>query len=422
MLAEFRVTNFKSFKDEQVLSLIATQDEINSDKVFFVGDYQILKVVSIYGSNASGKSNLIMAMDCMNDFVVNSAGYKHNEEIPVKPFLFNEQSKREPTKFEITFFIDGIRYQYGLAATIKEIHNEYLLAWPNGREQRWFERNLDQKEPYFGPSFRGPNKTIWGITNKNVLFLSNAAKNNHTQCQRIYDWFDNQFRKLPDVEVGVQLTEEHFYRIQNSRRSTELHNLTLDLLRKADFGICDFTIQKVDSNQYKFPDFINEKQKQKLLNELERHPLHQTSFSHCDGNLLPLDEESDGTRKFYSILGPLLESVAHGYTIYKDELESNLHSLLTRAIIDSISNLSFEETCAQLIFTTHDTTLLDPELLGRGQVWFTEKGKDGATRLYSLADYKDVRKDEAMQKRYLAGRYGAIPILERFNLSGTKEQ
>jgi AAA15 family ATPase/GTPase len=129
----------------------------------------------LVGPNASGKSNLTKAMACMKGIVQNSAGYKPSAEIPVTPFLFDKKTKKKPSTFEVTFFIDGIKYQYGFSATSKKICREWLLAWPVGREQTWFERDCNEPEPYIGPSLRGQNKSIWSKVKNNSLFLSKSS-------------------------------------------------------------------------------------------------------------------------------------------------------------------------------------------------------------------------------------------------------
>ena len=166
MLAEFRVSNYRSFKDEQVLSMIATSEESKGANSVKIGKYNILKSAVVYGANASGKSNLIKAMKCMADIVRYSTRYMPGQPLPVAPFAFDEETINKPSNFETTFFIDGIRYQYGFAATTKEITKEYLLSWPKGRAQTWFERDTINDEPYFGPSLKGDNKAIWKKVNE----------------------------------------------------------------------------------------------------------------------------------------------------------------------------------------------------------------------------------------------------------------
>jgi AAA15 family ATPase/GTPase len=424
MLADFRVTNYKSFKDEQVLSLIASTEEskgLNSTKI---GNHSILKTAVIYGANASGKSNLIKAMACMNKIVCDSAGYKPSDKIPVAPFLFDEITKNQPTVFEATFFIDFIRYQYGFSATKDKIHNEWLLAWPKGKPQTWFKRDINESEPYFGPSLKGQNKSTWDKVKENSLFLSVAAQWNHKHLSKVYEWFDDKFRELPDQKIATFVTDDLLFEATTSEAAGDVHEAAIKMLRQADFGIDDFEIERVKVDNIPFPENMPDEIKKEIHKQLTEHPRCRKKVFHSGRKYsLNLEDESDGTQRFYSFLGPLLESAAFGYTIFKDELELNLHPLLTREIISSIRDSAHANCSAQLIFTTHDTTLLDPELFGRDQVWFTEKDTQGATQLYSLADYKEtVRKDEAMQKRYLAGRYGAVPVLERFDLIGTKKQ
>ncbi len=424
MLAEFRVTNYKSFKDEQVLSLIASTEESRGSNSIKIGNHSILKTAVVYGPNASGKSNLIKAMSCMNKIVCDSAGYKPSDKLPVTPFLFDEETKDHPTAFEATFFIEAIRYQYGFSATKDKIHNEWLLAWPKGKPQTWFKRDINESEPYFGPSLKGQNKSTWDKVKENSLFLSVAAQWNHKQLSDVYDWFNDKLRELPEQPLACHVTDETLLESNNEKGALVYRDLAIAMLKEADFGIDDFEIERVKVENIQLPKNMPDEVKKKIYEQLAEHPPCRKKVFHSGRKYsLNLEEESDGTQRFYSLLGPLLESAAFGYTIFKDELELNLHPLLTREIINSIRDSEHDNCSAQLIFTTHDTTLLDPELFGRDQVWFTEKDKQGATQLYSLVDYKEtVRKDEAMQKRYLAGRYGAVPVLERFDLIGTKKQ
>ena len=416
MLAEFRVTNYKSFKDEQVLSLIASTEESKGPNSIKIGNHSILKTAVVYGANASGKSNLIKAMACMRDIIDNSAGYKPSDKLPVVPFLFDEETKDQPTTFEATFFIDSIRYQYGFSATRDKIHNEWLLTWPKGKPQTWFKRDINESEPYFGPSLKGKSKSIWYKVKDNSLFLSVAAQWNHKQLSKVYEWFNKKLRELPEQSEASLFTD---YLLVKATDSDGFHELALKMLKQADFGIDDFEIEHIIVDEPVFPE---DKLDEEML-EFSEKPLIRKKMFHCGRKYsLNLEEESDGTQKCYSLLAPLLLSVRFGHTVFKDELELNLHPLLTREIVGSFRGNEDGGCSAQLIFTTHDTTLLDPELFGRDQVWFTEKDKQGATQLYSLADYKEtVRKDEAMQKRYLSGRYGAVPVLERFDLVGTKK-
>jgi AAA15 family ATPase/GTPase len=202
-----------------------------------------------------------------------------------------------------------------------------------------------------------------------------------------------------------------------------LYKIVTELLKDADLGIHGVEVKKITADDIELPKELSDEDRKRFLQYLkEEQPLHVAMLHRTvkTGKTirLPLQEESDGTQRFFQLLGPWLETVALGFTVFIDELEVSLHPLLTRELIKFIQNPKINKSGAQLIFTTHDTTLLDPELLRRDQIWFTEKDKSGATNLYSMSDYKErrPRKGEAMQKGYLSGRYGAIPILEAFSL------
>lgn len=179
----------------------------------------------------------------------------------------------------------------------------------------------------------------------------------------------------------------------------------------------------VDIDKLNFPADMPRDIREKLVERLKEEPPLEVEMLHHNEKTgkevyLPLHDESDGTQRFFQLLGPWLETVIHGYTVFIDELESSLHPHLTRELVQFIQKSQVVSNAPQLIFATHDTTLMNPELFRRDQIWFTEKDKGGATQLYSMSDYKErkPRKGEAMQKGYLSGRYGAIPILEAFSL------
>ncbi|MBN1124646.1 MAG: AAA family ATPase [Sedimentisphaerales bacterium] len=420
MLLEFRVKNFRSFREEQTLSLVASNDKCLSENTFTQGSYSILKAAGIYGPNASGKSNLIKAFKTMQDIVIDSADYKPGQKLPVIPFLFDKASKEQTSDFEVIFFVDKVRYQYGFSATPQKIKEEWLYAFPNEASQTWFLRKSDRDKWKFGSYFKGEKKTLKEKTRENALFVSVGAQWNHEQLTAIYNWFKNCLRIVTADYIWPPVTEAMLSELENNDQSgNSIHSTITDILQKADFGITDYSVEKIDPPKILFPADIPVAIKEKILKqEREKRAVHFFHVNERDGVSvkLPMEEESDGTKRFFNLLGPWVEVFVEGYTIFFDELESHLHPLLTRELIKFIQNEKNTKG-AQLIFATHDTTLLDPELLRRDQIWFTEKSEEHATCLYSLAEYKTkARKGEAMQKRYLAGRYGAIPILEAFSI------
>lgn len=428
MLVEFRVKNFRSFRDEQVLSFVASNDTVLEGNCATESKLRLLKAVGIYGPNASGKSNLIKAIDIMRGIVLNSANYKPGKKLPVQPFLLDDESQAKPSFFEVTFFHEGIRYQYGFTATDERIHEEWLLAYPKGQPQRWYERNFNKLSTLwsFGPSLKGEKAKISDKTRDNALFLSVAAQWNNKQLTTVYEWFKDKLRtinysyELQPVTARMLLSSKDDEVVKKKMRSS-----ITTLMQSADLGICDIIVEKSerDTTQLKFPlDMPNEVKEQfmqKFKYELLVKMAHRNTKTgkKC---FLPLEEESKGTQCFFNLLGPWAQAISHGITIFIDELDASLHPLLVRELIEVIHNTEITKSGVQLIFATHDTTLLDPELFRRDQIWFTEKDKGGGTQLYSMSDYKErkPRKGEAMQKGYLSGRYGAIPIIKAFELNG----
>lgn len=430
MLVEFRVKNFRSFRNEQVLSLVANSDKTLNENCTAIGKLRLLKSVGIYGANASGKSNLIKAINTMQELVLDSADFKPGKNLPMKAFLLDVKSQKEPSSFEVTFFHNGIRYQYGFTATSKRFQEEWLTAYPKGVGQAWYGRSFNKKtgdyDWKYSSFLKGEKARLADKTRENALFLSVGAQWNNEQLTTVYEWFKDKLRVVPPRDNFRPVTAEMLLYVEKEKDARdELYEFIMDALRDADLGIRGVNVEKVKFNrrQIKFPDEVPPEIQEKVLKRLEKErPLKvETVHRNVDTGedvCLPLEDESDGTQRFFQLLGPWLETVSGGYTVFVDELETSLHPLLTRELVKFIQNPRNNTTGAQLIFATHDTTLLDPELFRRDQIWFTDKDKDSATNLYSTSDYKErrPRKGEAMQKGYLSGRYGAIPILESFGL------
>lgn len=430
MLVEFRIKNFRSFRNEQVLSLVANSDMTLNDNCFAVDKLRLLKSAGVYGPNASGKSNLIKAIDTMRDLVLKSSPSKPGGRLPVSPFLLCDKSKGEPSFFEVTFYHEGTRYQYGFTATSKRIQNEWLIAYPKGRAQSWYERLFDKKTNKtnwkFGSFLKGDKVALADRTREDSLFLSVGAQWNNEQLTAVYEWFEDKLRVAPPKEHFRPVTAEILLDLeQDEEAREELHQFVTQTLQKADLGICGVNIKelKFDPEKVKFPKDMPKEFRERMIKRFKREPRFKVELLHLDTSAekevpFPLEQESDGTKRFFQLLGPWLQTIANGITVFIDELEASLHPLLTRELVKFIQDPENNETGAQLIFVTHDTTLLDPELFRRDQIWFTEKDDSGSTNLYSMSDYKErrPRKGEAMQKGYLSGRYGAVPILEAFSL------
>jgi len=417
MLIEFSVTNYRSFLTPQSLTLTAnTSTELLEENTFAspVSNLpRLLRSAVVYGPNAAGKSNLIQAIAFMKGFVLSSAKQsQEGEEIDVKPFLFNLESSQKPSEFEVLFIQDGIRYQYGFAANSERVTGEWLFAYPEGRAQKWFERNYDPETHkdiwYFGSKFTGHRRVWQEATRSNALFLSTAIQLNNEQLKPVFNWFDKILVVLGEREsiAAVFSTGE----CEESEKKKKI----LKFMNAADLSITDISLEKKEFSMEDLPAEMPQSFKEEIAKDLKGKKLTRLLFMHPSSDngedvALDFDEESAGTRKLFELAGPWLDVLEKGLVIFVDELDTSLHPHLVRFLLNLIHNPEMNPRNAQLIFATHDTTILDQTLMRRDQVWFVEKDEENTTCLYPLSDYKP-RKGEALQKGYLYGRYGALPF------------
>ncbi len=415
MLIEFRGKNFRSLRDEQVLSLVASKDKTLLDTNTVVTGVNavpaLLRSAVVYGANASGKSNLIKAMQYMRAVVAESATViQPGQSFSVQPFRLDAESASQPTEFEATFLLDGVRYQYGFALTAQRIVSEHLLVYKAFKPQRWFDRYVDNetgKDVYeFGPGLKGP-KNVWeGATRSNSLFLSMAVQLNSEQLRPVFDWFTNKLVIFNEVsplapQFSVQM-------LQQAAKRREI----CDFLSAADISIADIEVvtRKVPGQSLHL-DMATGKT-ELSSKEIEENQLRFHHVTKQGNAVFDLSEESSGTRSLLFLTGPVFDILSKGLTLVIDELDTSLHTLLVRQLVRLFHQPDINTGGAQLIFATHDTSLLDaPDLLRRDQVWFVEKDRDQASSLVSLSEFSP-RKNEALERGYLMGRYGGIPFLE----------
>lgn len=426
MLIEFSVTNFRSIRTQQKLSMVASPDVAHLQRNVSPGqtkELRLLRSAVIYGANAVGKSNVLRAVETFRQMVQNSAtGFQEGQAIPVTPFLFAQASCAEPSEFEIIFTTDeGVRYHYGWAASSGRVFKEWLVAYPHGRAQRWFEREYDAESKtqrwWFGPNFsaeRAERKVWQEFTRDNALFLSTAIQLNNVQLRPIFNWITQKLIVLvPGVDMNPFLS-------LNLLRDAGEHEQIMRFMRAADIGIDRLELLEEDHPSPpagKLPPGAvrvhlelglplgSLPQAQKHLRILAWHKRVDSS----EEVALDIGDESDGTQKLFEFSGGWLRALEWGATLLVDELDRSLHPHMTRFLVGLFHSRKNEKN-AQLVFTTHDTTLLDTELLRRDQIWFVEKDKQGSSSLYSLLEYSP-RKDEALERGYLKGRYGAIPFI-----------
>ena len=415
MLIEFSVTNYRSFLTPQSLTLTAnTATEFQEENTFVSPVLNLPRLLCsavVYGPNAAGKSNLVQAIAFMKRFVLSSAKEsQEGEEIDVTSFLFKLQNSRNPSEFEVLFIQDDIRYQYGFAANSKRVTGEWLFAYPEGRAQKWFERNYDPETHkdiwYFGSKFTGHRRVWQEATRSNALFLSTAIQLNNEQLKPVFKWFDKTL-----VVLGKR---ESIAPVFSTGECEEAKKKILKFMNAADLSITDISLEKKDFSMEDLPAEMPQSIKEEIAKDLKGKKLTRLLFMHPSSDngedvALDFDEESAGTRKFFELAGPWLDVLEKGLVIFVDELDSSLHPHLVRFLLNLIHNPEMNPRNAQLVFNTHDTTVLDQTLMRRDQVWFVEKDEENSTRLYPLTDYKP-RKGEALQKGYLYGRYGALPF------------
>lgn len=426
MIIEFRVGNYRSIAAPQSLLMAAsTDDRLAEDNVAEKGKARLLRQAVIYGANAAGKSNLLMSMEALRSLVMFSADLQEGQPLPwVTPFRLNPANEEAPSTFEVIFEENGVRYHYALAATATRVVTEWLVAYPQGRPQRWFERSYDpNKNAYdwwFGASFQGSRnqRKLWQTsTRNNASFLSTAVKLNNEQLKPAFHWLTQKLIVvlLGRVDFNPALSIELL-------RSDSGRERMMKFLKSADIGIDRLELQEADGFPPPPPGIPPEQWAMMMMpmppgaSPKMKWAKVVAWHTRTDGHTVPFEmqEESDGTRKLFEFIGGWIKALDIGATLCVDEIDRSLHPLLTRMLV-RLFRSDTNPNNGQLIFTTHDTTLLDPELLRRDQVWFVEKNTEQATTLYPLLDYSP-RKNENLERGYLLGRYGAIPFVADLRL------
>ena len=386
MLLQFSVTNHRSIKETAIISMKAAADKTMSEILISPdGKKELVPVMAIYGANAAGKSNVIHALLLMREMVCGSyAKPLRGAELPYEPFAFVE-GQTEPTAFEIIYYYEGIKYAYGFSFDSGSIISEYLYHWPNGREALVFSRERDRYE--FRESVQ-EQLTLARRTSGNRLYLTSSNEWNCTQTEKAFLWFQQNLRGLTASGVSNEST------IDAIRKGGEEKQRILKEMMLADLGICNVELSGTKEKP--------------IISTV--HQLTNDSGERRQYTLL-LGQESVGTQRFFSRIGLWMDALNSGAVLVVDEIEASMHPLLTRHLIEMIQDQTINQNHAQLIFTTHDTGLLDLKLLRRDQIWFAEKDeKTMQTDIYALTDFSP-RKEENIARGYLQGRYGAIPFI-----------
>lgn len=411
MLRSFRVGNHRSFKDEHELLLMPAYSK----------DREVLPVAAIYGANASGKSNLLDGLRFMAEAVRESfAVWPPDGGVPRQPFKL-DQSYDLPSVYVVELVEAGVRYTYGFEVDNKRVREEWLYSYPEKRKRVLFERM--GSEIKFGTTVTdgsAKGDVLKGLLRPNSLFLSLGAQSGLDAVLPVQRWFAHKlvFRS----EVRAMFDHSSIARFLDSNE--EMSDQLVDLLKVADLGITGI--------KYSKPRFITDDEVSEAMRRsgldlphtrarelLEGVLNHQNRVRLTHGpqkRAFDVSEESAGTRSWLMLLPTVLSMLRDGGVLAIDEIDASLHPRVTAALVGLFRNTEANAGGAQLVFTTHDASLLSPvlgdEVLTREDVWFVDKNEDGASNLYPLTDFKPRKEGENLERRYLGGSYGAVPDVQ----------
>ncbi len=414
MLIDFRAQNFRSVRDAATLSFVAGPDaSLRATHCLETGLNSVPWVTrgaAIYGANASGKSNLIFGLTTMRTMVLQSTAMPEPQFAEFyTPFRLDRDTASEPTEFEVNLVLSGVRYEYGFSYDACRIRSEWLTVYRTGKGQRWFDRSWDEEgneERWgsFSTHFTGPRETWRKATRPQALFLTTAAQLNSELLRPLFNWFGNDLLVLNTIGMlGLGYTLQRFDEAGFKER-------VLEVMRAADIHIADIKIEKKSGQQFNF-SFEPGKPPTVLAREGE---VPDIAFGHrVQGDeTVYFDRrfESIGTQMLFAFVGPILDAIAKGQLLVIDDIDSSLHPMVTRFIVGLFHDPLVSQHGAQIWFTTHDTSLLDTDVMRRDQFWFVDKDERQASVLVPLTDFSP-RKNEALERGYLRGRYGGVPFI-----------
>ncbi|WP_062208209.1 ATP/GTP-binding protein [Streptomyces sp. NBRC 109706] len=426
MLLRFRVTNHKSIRDTAELVLTKSGFEGVRPRS---GSWASVtnRVVGVFGPNASGKTTLLDAMHFAVTAISDSAKWSDRDLFPHAPFLLDDESGAETSAYEFDFTIEQTRHVYGFESSAAGIASEWLYSFPAGRRRALFERNGPGPDQMtFSRSLKGENMRIARLMGAHNLYLSTARMANHDYLGEVHRHLTRNVHYAAFSEYYQQS------RIRSVKRwieNAEALQQAQALLRFADLGIDRLSLEEVDvdeqtqsilrrATKITLGENNDKEREEKLLSTLLEEQRKVINFWHRGASpetphSLELSDESSGTVAWLSLALPALREIRHGGTLLVDELDSSLHPRLAGALIAIFKSEELNPLGAQLVFTSHDTSLmghLAGDGLDREEMWFAEKSPEGATEIFPLTDFP-VKKDHNVERRYLGGRYGAVPSL-----------
>lgn len=433
MLLRFACSNFRSIKEKQEILFTAAKHVKEHDEAARTVDglpkQRVLPVVALYGANASGKSNMLKALEFLKRAVLRSH-VDWEKGIDRQPFRLDPEWKEQPSSFEIDFLLEGVRYHYGFVCDDKVVREEWLYAKPHGRVlQSWFYRK-EGEETEFGKAVRLQGEAIRkaGMEKPESLIFSLILQANSAKIVSLFNYFSGRF-SFPRVESGgretttLMLDPDFAHRVNEIMRISDVGIETVGIQFLSESISNEEIASRVDVRDLEFRflryfDQSEDDQKKQavFLRALaENQRLFAKPFFYHKGvggtnGEFAISEESHGTEVLFNLSGEIFLTIENGGVVCIDEIDSGLHTLLSRAIIHLFMDPKTNPKGAQLLFTTHDTNLLSTDVLRRDQVWLTEKDQGGATHTYPLSDFKTKPTDD-IEAGYLAGRFGAVPYL-----------
>lgn len=419
MIIEFSLGNYRSFNEIQTLSfratgLVSEDKTVDTNNIAEVSGQRLLKTVGVYGPNGSGKSNLLKGLQFFIDMVKSSLTheyllrdnhlYSHN-----KSALVSETDNLGYCQVRV--ILNGKKYRYGYTLGLGKIESEWLFGPAQNNETFYFIREgnkVNINRDYFAEGTRTPYELN---LRENTLFLTFCSSYNGEISSRIRDFIANRIH----TDYNTASNKETNKLVSDGKKA-----IVLSWLAGAGMTFRDVIIKNYNSIG-------------NLVSEAD-NMIYRNSFAHNDEAVAVLlikaaqdttgkvatitmnleNDESQGTQKYYAYIGQLYEKFENGGLFISDEIDSNFHPALLRKIIGMFNNPKINKANAQLLFTSHDTNLMSPEIMRRDQFYFTEKSPTDATVLYSLADLKGIRNNADFAKQYLSGYYGALPVLGNY--------
>lgn len=401
MLLEFKVSNFRSFKEMAVLSLKASgSNEHPENLVSEAHGARALKSAVIYGPNAAGKSNLIKALVAAIMIVRTSVTRQIDSQIPfVEPFAFCDGGRKD-SSFEFEFMLGSRRYVYGFSCTRKKVTEEHLVLYSSQRPTRVFSRK-GEKYDFFNSNTARILDPLKERNTPNKLFLATATNWNADATKEAFMWFSRYIDVFDSQQPMLQSLE-----LYEADRNGELRQFTTRLLKESDINISDYTVEARTVNMPSAPR--GELVRSKEYKVVSRHDI-RTDDGRRVAYDLQMSEESRGTQNLFFLSPQLKKALDNGYVFCVDELDSSMHPDLLQYLIGLFNSSDTNPHGAQLIVTLHSTEVMTLKLFRRDQILFVDKDNDtGVSELYSLDDFP-VRLNEDVRKAYMAGRFGAVP-------------